>query len=204
MPKLDRAVTVSTAAETADWFAVVTVTCPVAAPGGITNEMLVALAVVIGAAIVPPPCWLSVMVAVPPEPRTRFVPVRVTSVPAGADFGLKSVIDGTPKITDTDCVAVFPATSVAATAIVLVPVLSATVQLKAPFCTVAAAPLQVTTANPESASDTVPEICRLEFVTVTLFAGDVMLNVGAVLSILSVTLAETLSPIASVAVALIT
>jgi hypothetical protein len=85
---------------------------PVAAPGGITNEMLVGLAVVIGAEIVPDPCWLSVTVA-PPEPRTRFVPVIVTNIPAGPDFGLKSAMEGVPKLTVIVCVELLPATSVA-------------------------------------------------------------------------------------------
>jgi hypothetical protein len=54
--KLEDAITLSDVADVADWPAAVIVTGPVAAPAGITNEILVALAVVMGAVIVPPPC----------------------------------------------------------------------------------------------------------------------------------------------------
>jgi hypothetical protein len=84
------------------------------------------------------------------------------------------------------------------------PFVSVTVQLNVPLWTVAAAPLQVTAATPERLSATVPETTKLEFVTVELFAGEVIARVGAVLSSLRVTDAVALSPIASVAVALTT
>lgn len=144
------------------------------------------------------------MTVVPPEPRTRFVPVRVTKVPAGPDLGLKSAMEGAPKLTVIVCVELFPATSVATTVIVFDPFVSVAVQLNVPLWTVVDAPLHVTAATPERLSDTVPETTKLAFVTVELFAGEVIARAGAVLSILSVTDAVALSPIASVAVALMT
>jgi hypothetical protein len=78
------------------------------------------------------------------------------------------------------------------------------VQVNVPLEMLAAVPLHVTPATPESTSLTVPLTCSAELAAVEPFAGDVIAITGAVLSILSVTDAVALSPIASVAVALMT
>jgi hypothetical protein len=103
-------------------------------------------------------------------------------------------------VTLTDCVVVFPATSVACTEIVLEPVVSATAQLYEPLCTVAAVPLQVTDATPERASETLPDTDAGEEVSTAPFVGDAMLKAGGVLSMFSVTLAVLVSPFVSVTV----
>ena len=58
--KVEDAITTSELDEVALWPFAVTTTGPVAAPLGITNERLFALAVDNGAGIVPPPCWFNV------------------------------------------------------------------------------------------------------------------------------------------------
>src|SRR4051812_41065370 len=67
---------------------------PVAAPEGIVKAMPVAEEVTMGAEIVPPPCLLRVRAG----EGARFSPVRVICVPFGADFGLKSEIEGSGRI----------------------------------------------------------------------------------------------------------
>jgi hypothetical protein len=89
--KPDDATTVKVAEETTDEPPVVTVTDPDVAPAGMTKESVVSLALTIGAATVPPPCWLSVTCGLPGE--VKEVPVSVMTVPTGADLGLKSVIE---------------------------------------------------------------------------------------------------------------
>ena len=69
------------------------VTTPVAAPAGMTNVRVVALALASGAERVPPACAASEMLAAV-FPETRFVPVTVTVVPIEADSGLTPVIVG--------------------------------------------------------------------------------------------------------------
>ena len=58
--KLDGAAIPRLALEVALCVPTVTVTGPVAAPAGMTKEMAVAVNVAVGAAMVPPPCMLSV------------------------------------------------------------------------------------------------------------------------------------------------
>ena len=138
------------------------------------------------------------------KPSARFVPVIVMMLPTAPDFGLKSVIAGEPTITPTDCVVVFPATSVAETGITFVPETSVAVQETEPFWRVAGLPLQEALVIPERLSATVPVTACVEAVVIVLLAGDVIETVGPVLSILSVTEALAVAPFASVAVAEIT
>lgn len=199
--KLEAAVTFSAAAEVAVLFDAVTVMRPLAAPAGMTKEILVGLALETGAAIVPPPCWLSVTCAV--LPLVRFAPVNVMSVPTGPDFGLKSVIAGCPplaNVMESRLVAVLPATSVALTVMLLAPATRLTEQLNAPACNCAAMPLQEIDATPERASLTVPDSCRVEVDTVELLAGEATAITGGVLSIFNVTCAVAVLPALSVAV----
>ena len=69
------------------------VTVPVAAPAGMTNVRLVAVALASGAVSVPPACAASEMLAAV-APATRFVPVTVTVVPMVAETGAKLVMVG--------------------------------------------------------------------------------------------------------------
>lgn len=91
--KLFAAVIVSELEETALCPFAVTVTEPVAAPVGITNDKLVAAALETDAGIAPPPCWLNVTVGVALFP-VKFVPLTVTTLPTDADVGLKLVMVG--------------------------------------------------------------------------------------------------------------
>jgi hypothetical protein len=125
-------------------------------------------------------------------------------LPTAPDFGLKSVIAGEPTTTPTDCVVVFPATSVAEIGITFVPDTRVAVHETDPLWMVAGLPLQEALAIPERLSATVPVTCWVEAVVMVLFAGDVMDTVGPVLSIFSVTDALAFAPFASVAVAEIT
>jgi len=100
--------------------------------------------------------------------------------------------------------ATLPATSVARTTTRLKPTLSEMLQENDPLETNDATPLHVNAEKPDKASVTVP-------VTVTAPAGndapsvgEVTASAGMVLSMLSVTLAVAVSPLASVAVPLIT
>lgn len=199
--KLEAAVTLSAADEIAVLFDAVTVIRPLAAPAGITKEMLLGLALETGAAIVPPPSWFNITCAV--FPLVRFVPVNVMSVPTGPDFGLKSVIAGCPplaNVMESRRVAVLPATSVELSVMLLPPATKLAEQLNAPACNCAATPLQEIDATPESASVTVPDNCRVEVDTVELFAGDATVITGGVLSIFNVTCAVAVLPALSLAV----
>jgi len=91
--KLFAAVIVSVPEDTALCPLAVTVTGPVAAPVGMTNDKLVELAPETEAGIVPPPCWLSVACGIAPF-AVKLVPVTVMAAPAEADAGLKPVIVG--------------------------------------------------------------------------------------------------------------
>jgi len=137
----------------------------------------------------------------------RLFPVTVINVPTGADFGLKSVMAGCPpavNVIESDCVVVFPATSVATTGMVFAPETSVTEQLKALLCRTAAVPLHVVEAIPERASEAVPVSCTVAVLTVELLAGEAMVNDGGVLSILRETEVLALLPALSVAVPLTT
>lgn len=115
----------------------------------------------------------------------KLLPVSVISVPIGPELGLKEVIVGAAafeKVTLSVAVEVFPAASVAFTVMTLAPAVRATEQLKEPLCTVAGAPLQVTAATPDKASDAVPVTETEDVLTVAPFAGDVMLMTGGTLS----------------------
>jgi len=125
-------------------------------------------------------------------------------LPTAPDLGLKSVIAGEPTTTPTDCVVVFPATSVAEIGITFVPEIRLAVHETEPFWMVAGLPLQEALAIPERLSATVPVTCWVEAVVTVLFAGDVMATTGPVLSIFSVMEALAVAPFASVAVAEIT
>lgn len=97
-------------------------------------------------------------------------------------------------------VAMLPATSAACTTMGFDPVARVRMQEKfAPF-RIAAMPLQVTFATPESASATVPVTVSCGLVTVAAAAGEPIVRVGLVLSILSVAEALAVLPTASVAV----
>ena len=67
----------------------------------------------------------------------------------------------------------------------------------------AALPLQVVVAIPERASAAVPVICKLAVLETELFAGELMLMTGGVLSTLMVAVAVALFPATSVAIPLI-
>lgn len=92
--KLDAAVMVSATVEVALCVPTVTVSGPVAAPAGMTKAMLVAVKLVIGAEIVPPPCWFKVTVGPPPLGVVKLVPVTLTGVPTGPDCGMKLLMVG--------------------------------------------------------------------------------------------------------------
>jgi hypothetical protein len=68
---------------------------------------------------------------------------------------------------------------------------------------VAAAPLHVTDATPESASETLPDTEAGVEVNVAPLAGDAMVTTGGVRSIFNVTVAVAVSPAASVTVPVI-
>src|SRR5256885_15935394 len=100
--------------------------------------------------------------------------------------------------------AVFPPSSVALPMIKLTPTLSEMLHETLPFESPAAVPLQVAEATPDRESDSVPVIVIGLLDTVLPSTGELMTNVGGVLSILSVTLVVAGSPFASVAVPLTT
>src|SRR5271155_3952323 len=172
---------------------------PVAAPVGITNDKMVEVALETGAGSVPPPAWTSVTCGVAPF-GVKFVPVTVIIAPTDADVGLKLAMVGPAlKVTLSDCVAVFPARSVACTPIEFAPCVRVSEQANDPLCTVPAAPLHVSAATADSASETLPETVRAEEVRVAPLVGDVMLNTGGVLSRLIVVETVDAFPATSVA-----
>ena len=91
----------------------------------------------------------------------------------------------------------FPAMSVALTRMVLT---AARVQEKFPLVTVPVVPLQVSAAMPLSASEVVPVTVACGVVIVDPLAGEMMLRIGALLSIFNVTDAVAEFPAVSVAV----
>jgi hypothetical protein len=91
--KLEAATMVSGVDELQLWPFTVTVMGPVAAPVGTINERLVALALVTGALVVPPPAAESVTTGVTPLPA-RLAPVTLTGVPKEAEEGVKLVMAG--------------------------------------------------------------------------------------------------------------
>jgi hypothetical protein len=107
---------------------------PVAAPAGITNDRPVALALTIGAAMLPP-CWLlSVTCGVAVPLSVKLLPLTVTSVPTGADAGLKDVIMGAlARVTLSLADDVLPATSLACAVMVFEPKVRVAEQLKDPL-----------------------------------------------------------------------
>ena len=72
---------------------------PVAAAAGMTKEALFVAKAEIGALMVPPPCDTKVICGPVPLGSVRLLPVRVMSVPAVPDFGLKSEIVGGGNVT---------------------------------------------------------------------------------------------------------
>jgi hypothetical protein len=98
------------------------------------------------------------------------------------------------------CEVLFPATSVAVTAMLFRPETRPTEQENVPAWIVAACPAHTTVDTPEVTSLTVPVIASGELATVMLFAGKVMESAGAVLSSFTVTETETVALLASVAV----
>lgn len=73
-----------------------------------------------------------------------------------------------------------------------------------PLAAVAAVPLHVTVERPDRASDTVPEMVTAAVENEVPSAGEVTASTGMVLSMLRVTLAVAVRPLASVAVPLMT
>jgi hypothetical protein len=110
---------------------------------------------------------------------------------------------GFPKVTEIDWEALFPAMSVAETAIVLAPAFSVTEQLNDPPCSVAATPLHVVAAISERASVALPETVTVEAVETKPLAGELIVSTGGVLSRLTLMLAVALFPALSVTVPLI-
>src|SRR5258706_10556317 len=100
-----------------------------------------------------------------------------------------------------DAAAELPALSAAVTVMGLSPGTRVTRQLNVPPLSVAAAPLQVTVATPESASLTVPLTVMLAFVPELWFGGAVMVTAGAVVSSAICTWAGVVLPVPSVATA---
>src|SRR5258708_551792 len=90
--KLDEGVTVSGVADNVTRLFTVTSTVPVAAPAGITNAKLLLVKLERGAVMVPPLCLLRVTCGTEPAIGMKLLPVTFINEPAGADFGLKSVI----------------------------------------------------------------------------------------------------------------
>ena len=119
----------------------------------------------------------------------------------GAGAGEAEIVSAVgEKVTLTLEDAVLPARSVACTAMVFCPTRSVTLQDRADCVSVAVEPLQVALAMPESASVTVPVTVMGEEVRVAPGAGEAIVVVGGVLSILSVTEAVEVWPALSVAV----
>ena len=132
-PKLDEATIAKEVDEVVFRPSTVTVTGPVEAPGGIRNERLFPLKAETGAPIVPPPCWFRETCGVN-EACANPLPLRVISVPIGAEPGVNPVMEaGVIRLTLIDCVLVFPATSVACTAMEFDPALSVIAHVNVPL-----------------------------------------------------------------------
>ena len=95
-------------------------------------------------------------------------------------------------------VAVFPATSVAVIGTLLLPGTNPAVQENVEFVTVAAIPLQVTLATPDSPSETIPWSVTWLVLTLLLFKGVMILMSGGVSSNLTVDKAVAEKPATSV------
>jgi hypothetical protein len=107
----------------------VTVMGPLAAPDGMTNEIVLPVSLDIGATIVPPPSWFNVTTGENPL-CVKPPPCTVTSEPIDVEDGEKlPIVAGTMKIALIDCELVLPARSVACTAMVSAPAVSGTAQL---------------------------------------------------------------------------
>jgi hypothetical protein len=92
--KLEGGTMVSAAAAFADCPFTVTDGTPLAAPAGMMKVRVAAVALAANPVTVPPAWLASENCAAVPLLGSRFVPITVTRVPAGALFGLKSVIAG--------------------------------------------------------------------------------------------------------------
>ena len=114
------------------------------------------------------------------------------------------IVGGGKNEMASDWVLMFPAISEACTLTVFAPIARVSGQLKAPACTFADTPLQVTVETPDKGSETFPAIVIPEVVMTAPFAGDVMLSTGSVLSRLTVSDADMEFPATSVAVPEIT
>ncbi len=97
--------------------------------------MLVAVKLLIGAGMLPPPCWLRVTWGVAPPLPVKLLPVRVTRLPTRAEVGLNEVMEGgaLKKVTFALLDEMLPAMSVACAVIVLAPAVSVTEQLNEPL-----------------------------------------------------------------------
>src|ERR1041385_8754741 len=104
------------------------------------------------------------------------------------------------RVTESGVVVVLPATSVAVTFTVLSPAAKPVEHVNEPLCTRAAIELHEIAATPERASATLPVIWSVGVLTVELFAGEVTVIVGGVLSMLIVALVLALLPALSTAV----
>jgi hypothetical protein len=134
------------------------------------------------------------------------VPVTVIPLAANNASGAGVVIDslGPCRLTLTADVELFPATSVACTEIEIEPCVICTEQLNVPPETVAGVLLQVTFANPESASLEAPATGTFAVCVTLASVGEAILTKGGVWSRLTVALALTELPTASVAIPVIT
>ena len=135
-----------------------------------------------------------------PPPHVKVTVALLLFHPAALGAGvmegmMESVVEF--SMTGMGIDVMFPATSVAATVIVLGPGVRDTLQERFEDVTVVAIPLQATEARPEIASVMAPVtvICGLR--TVAPDVGDVMLTAGGVLSIWSVTDVEAVALAAS-------
>src|SRR5712691_9662729 len=99
---------------------------------------------------------------------------------------------------------VLPASSLASAVIAFVPGVNVTRQSTCVPATVAGTSLHVTPATPESASATIPLMTASEVNSVLPLAGDVIVKLGGVLSMLTVTLAVAVFPALSMATPLTT
>src|SRR5712691_6238528 len=123
-----------------------------------TNVMLVAVKLLIGAGMLPPPCWLRVTWGVAPPLPVKLLPVSVIRLPTGAEVGLNEVMEGgaLKKVTFTLLDEMLPAMSAACAVIVFGPGVRVTEQLDRPTLNRRGSPVQETAETPERLSDTLP------------------------------------------------
>jgi len=120
----------------------------------------------------------------------KLFPVMFIKVPAGADFGLKSLMVGSElpdDVTLTVAVATFPATSVPCTDMVFSPFTRTTLQLETEFVRAATDALQVTFASADNRSVAVPVTLSSAGVTEEPSAGEVIFTDGGDLSMFRAT-----------------